>query len=1157
MKTKILFVSLLVAVGFIGCTFEEDFGVERNVIDGDMLTAVISDYGNLGTRSVLLDNHKDRVDMKWEEGDKISVFGSVERKNTMYIIGESGVSRNGKNAVFWNSSPQEPRPKGDLTACYPYNYYTLNEDGSILMSSPRYQNRIEENGAARINPEANMMVAHVKEGVTELKFQPLFAILKIGLIAESDEPQTVNKVQFEDVSGKAVGGNFTVKWENGKPVAVFPETPNPNNYSYGNIESNMKEGVSLRKSSISYFYFIIPARNYEQGFRLTFYLKEGGKIVKTIGKNGGKVIEAGGVYPVGTQFPKVENVTYELQPKVNVADDDRVSLVQSAKLEVGVDNKERLTLTAEKGFNAEKGEIILINQSSETLPRGFVGRVLTIEEMPDGSQKVVMERERDLTKIFYNLEIGSGPIWNDNDENDMTANEEGGVELDLNSHLESVRVVGEDEESTVTFNGSTIPQMGTRAVKFTPTFAFGVSYTLKDKKPNDEDKAYNLSVGLNVEQKNLFAVSIVDGEFRYIHFKGDLSGDFSYTVQLNLWGVKWEKETPKLELKFTPILAGPFVIWPEIHANALIKASGDLYFTSALKYAFDFDYGCSYNRGGGFTVRWNKGKDPKQEGDNSPLSTETKIQLEGKVGMGANTFLVLDFCNFEVGVGAEILPVVFTASLNLNFEDAVGDASLYQGLKGSGLSAAMEVTPKGMVDAWVIEKEFDLPSISFPPYWERYAVPDITSLTSTVVDNGDSVLVEATVKNKLITNLQLFVHIYKQETAYETFKTYVNLGTYSGPPEGEDERTYKVKFPVTSEDQRPEKNLEPGKYKAKFYVSLLGLSIDSGVESDFIITAKPFAKVSGDWSKDNYKLSIEGSGLWCDFNGNGFMDEGENTWGYFSGGSSQSLIPKEAAATFKIYGTNISSFEAVNMTSVELYDMPDLTYLSIGGVEHLSWDLSKYPKLETLVCQELNLSSLDVSSNTELINLSCNNNQLTRLDVGSLKKLKDLTCSNNNLSTLSGVNGKENLENLNCYNNNLTSLDVNGSGNLSYIGCSKNKLTTINISGLPNLKEIDANENSLSTITGVEQISSYKELSMVRLEHNKLGAEVISTIIRSLPDRNGLTTKGYFYIGYNPGLYIYNEFGMLLGRSSAEFQQLLPFNLAEAKNWYYYHDVPW
>jgi Leucine-rich repeat (LRR) protein len=109
----------------------------------------------------------------------------------------------------------------------------------------------------------------------------------------------------------------------------------------------------------------------------------------------------------------------------------------------------------------------------------------------------------------------------------------------------------------------------------------------------------------------------------------------------------------------------------------------------------------------------------------------------------------------------------------------------------------------------------------------------------------------------------------------------------------------------------------------------------------------------------------------------------------------------------------------------------------------------------------------------ELVNLEslrCNNNQLSKLNVGELQKLETFDCSYNYLTTLN-ISGLKNLRLLRCHNNNLTHLYIkNGKSpfnwqiipnqSLNYVCCDENEVLNLkdhlSVYGIENF-EINSN----------------------------------------------------------------------------------------------------
>lgn len=128
-----------------------------------------------------------------------------------------------------------------------------------------------------------------------------------------------------------------------------------------------------------------------------------------------------------------------------------------------------------------------------------------------------------------------------------------------------------------------------------------------------------------------------------------------------------------------------------------------------------------------------------------------------------------------------------------------------------------------------------------------------------------------------------------------------------------------------------------------------------------------------------------------------------------------------------------------------------LTSLNCGdlGVEKL--DVSALTRLRRLTAQGNNLTSLDVSKNTNLTDLVVKGNkELASLTLGS--GIQSLQCDECNLSSLN-VSMCKDLTKLICYYNQLTELDLSQNTKLAELNCSYNHLASLDLSGCTGLSE--------------------------------------------------------------------------------------------------------
>ena len=149
-----------------------------------------------------------------------------------------------------------------------------------------------------------------------------------------------------------------------------------------------------------------------------------------------------------------------------------------------------------------------------------------------------------------------------------------------------------------------------------------------------------------------------------------------------------------------------------------------------------------------------------------------------------------------------------------------------------------------------------------------------------------------------------------------------------------------------------------------------------------------------------------------------------------------------------------------------------------------------FTMLETIICNNNQLTTLDVSKNTELRTLWCSGNQLTDLDVNQNTLLAELNCSGNQLTDLD-VSQSIELEDLNCSDNQLTSLDLSNNPMLLRFSGSEQ---TVDLGQIPkneyDLLQKDPNivGDKITTPTGATfngtVMSNYKENIPVKYQYD-------------------------------------------------------------------------
>ena len=185
-------------------------------------------------------------------------------------------------------------------------------------------------------------------------------------------------------------------------------------------------------------------------------------------------------------------------------------------------------------------------------------------------------------------------------------------------------------------------------------------------------------------------------------------------------------------------------------------------------------------------------------------------------------------------------------------------------------------------------------------------------------------------------------------------------------------------------------------------------------------------------------------------------------------------------------------------------DGNQFTSLSLSNIPSLyALNCSDNIKLQTLSCYKNALCALNVDGCTALQTLECYSNNLNSLYVSDCTALKTLTCSSNNLDVLDVKNCTD-LSSLICNNNNLTGLDLSKNRKLKSLNCSNNTISgVLDLSSIDQgtLTDLDCVHNR---ITGIFFSNNIPTLESVICYDNCI--RNMDGIVRSLPDRNGMTT---------------------------------------------------
>jgi len=176
-----------------------------------------------------------------------------------------------------------------------------------------------------------------------------------------------------------------------------------------------------------------------------------------------------------------------------------------------------------------------------------------------------------------------------------------------------------------------------------------------------------------------------------------------------------------------------------------------------------------------------------------------------------------------------------------------------------------------------------------------------------------------------------------------------------------------------------------------------------------------------------------------------------------------------------------------NITSLDTNQNSNLKFLNCDYNSLLTTlNISQNLMLETLFCNYNQLSNLNVTQNLQLKDLRCSHNQLTSLNILQNTVLKELNCSYNQLTNLD-VTQNQMLDFFYCDHNLLTSLNTSQNSILGLLDCSSNQLTSLNLGQNLILQSLYCSNNLLTSLNLSQNL-----LSHLNCEHNNLTSLNIS-----------------------------------------------------------------
>ncbi len=160
------------------------------------------------------------------------------------------------------------------------------------------------------------------------------------------------------------------------------------------------------------------------------------------------------------------------------------------------------------------------------------------------------------------------------------------------------------------------------------------------------------------------------------------------------------------------------------------------------------------------------------------------------------------------------------------------------------------------------------------------------------------------------------------------------------------------------------------------------------------------------------------------------------------------------------------------ITTLNLCESADLSYLDISGNLLASVDVSAFPSLEYLDCSCCGglsgssisaFSSLDVSMNKALMHLGISYTSIESFDASELDALEYLECKGSSLKDLT-INSNSALKYLDVSDTALTALDISGLDALEYLDCSGLMLQNLILGNNSALKHLDVSSTSLTAL---------------------------------------------------------------------------------------------
>ena len=419
---------LLLLLALLAVACQDDMGMSRSsstaeeTKPGGIRVSIDNSRPFSVTRAKLVDSPGISMDVEWEGGDATGVY-STKGDNLQYTLAADDIESN-NIGTFRNEAGT---PEGEFYAYFPYEITAGGTpEGGLVLTMPATQQLNLDGAKPMPDDMASAMVGKGNAGNVTL--HSVHAILKVGYVA-MDSVDVMKYITFRDLNGKPVSGRYTVRLDdNGFPEATFPASGSEaDDIITLECDSNYS---TVTASDLRTFYLVVPARDYPQGFELTFYLKSGKSESKTIGKLAGKKLERTMVYPVGeVSIIREGSYVMEFNGEGFLMDEDQMALVEniwpidyqqyytpdysayssdlSDMSKLVQSGPMKFAMVVDKRLDIHEDMTIVINRVSEALPYGLIAKVTAVDKQGDNQLYVELQRYAHIEGAFKKLQMGA------------------------------------------------------------------------------------------------------------------------------------------------------------------------------------------------------------------------------------------------------------------------------------------------------------------------------------------------------------------------------------------------------------------------------------------------------------------------------------------------------------------------------------------------------------------------------------------------------------------------------------------------------------------------------------------------------------------------------------------------------------------------------